>query len=205
MTQTLQETNTDSSLTISDLKNITDIQNVIEKLNEIVKNQNDSDEDDYIERPCRVFDPECIRSYFAAHGHCKKVDGTVPEPLHRSASTGYLPRINLTVTLVNVDYYGLNGQIVEFYINRKTNKLVLAVQMSNVVSFVRPAYFRFHRRAQEPIVRSTPARVQFGTITPTIIIPNLNDLRLDQAEIFSYIESPSPITTVNPLAFASTD
>ncbi|CAF4761904.1 unnamed protein product [Pieris macdunnoughi] len=76
--------------------------------------------------------------------------------------------------------------------------------MSNIVSFVRPAYFRFHRRAQEPIVRSTPARVQFA-ITPTIIIPNLNDLRLDRAEIFSYIESPSPITTVNPLAFASTD
>ncbi|CAF4761892.1 unnamed protein product [Pieris macdunnoughi] len=111
----IQKTNQDfPSLTVSDLKNVTDIENVIEQLNEIVRNQDDSDEDEYIERPCRVFDPECIRSYFAAHGHCNKVDGTVPEPLHRSASTGYLPRVNLTVTLVNVDYYGLNGQIVEF-------------------------------------------------------------------------------------------
>ncbi|CAG4976336.1 unnamed protein product [Colias eurytheme] len=67
-----------------------------------------------IERPCRVFDRNCIRRYFSTHGKCKEVYGPVPDPLYRAQSTDHLPRLNITYTGYDITYRGENGLIEEF-------------------------------------------------------------------------------------------
>ncbi|CAH0719026.1 unnamed protein product, partial [Brenthis ino] len=104
------------------------------------------------ERPCQVFDIYCIRKYFAEHSICKESYGPTPDPMYRPQSTIFLSRINLTVTANDVLYGGLNGRIEDFYINKETDRLVLAVEFRNLTFYAKDTYYRFHRRAREPIV-----------------------------------------------------
>ncbi|XP_069362093.1 fibrohexamerin-like [Maniola hyperantus] len=160
----------------------------------------------YIERPCRLYDMFCIRQYFAKHSRCKEALGPAPTPLYKAQSTFYLPRVNLTVTSNRLRLTGINGQVVEFYINKKTNKLLLAVEFKDFTASGDEHYFRFHRRGKEPIVNMDPTfNVTYSSFVVTIIIPNLKDLRFEDSESFLYTNDPTPRMVVGPRAFSGTD
>ncbi|XP_038218778.1 uncharacterized protein LOC119837321 [Zerene cesonia] len=158
-----------------------------------------------IERPCRVFDLNCIRRYFSTHGKCKEVYGPVPDPLYRAQSTEHLPRLNLTYTGYDITYRGENGKIEEFYINRKTNRLLLALQLRNFNVLLDKFYLRFQRRGREPVVRSTTLNVTYAALTLTIIIPNLKDLQFDKSEVFTFAEDANPPFSIDPNLFLTAD
>ncbi|XP_045778803.1 fibrohexamerin-like [Maniola jurtina] len=172
-----------------------------------VRNVRKGDENDLsnIKRPCRVYDMFCIRKYFAKHSRCKEALGPAPTPLYKAQSTFYIPRANLTITSLRVEYSGINGQVVEFYINKKTNKLVLAVEFKAFMFRADENYFRFHRRGKEPIVNMEPIfNITYPSLVGTITIPNLKDLRFKDSESFLYRDEPELIVVIGPRAFSGT-
>ncbi|XP_050355245.1 fibrohexamerin-like, partial [Nymphalis io] len=163
-----------------------------------------SGEDRNIERPCQVFDTYCIRKYFAENSQCKESQGPVPDPMYRAQSTTFLPRLNLTMTADDVLYSGLNGRIEEFYINRESDKLVLAIEFRNLTFYARDVYFRYHRRAREPIVNVDYVYINYRSVVSTVVIPNRKDLQLQKSEITSYLNE-IPAFSIGRNAFESPD
>ncbi|XP_041969198.1 fibrohexamerin-like [Aricia agestis] len=160
-------------------------QDALNKLNEIGTDPTD----EHIERPCEIFDKFCIRKFFAQHSKCKPVDGPVPDPLYRDKSTSYVPHVNITFIPNSINIRGLNGRIEEFYINRVTDKLVLAVEFTNLNATSDYVYLRLHRRAQEPIVVRDYGSIQYDSLSMTIIIPNLKNLQLEKSEVFAFVSN----------------
>ncbi|KAJ2937939.1 hypothetical protein O0L34_g14212 [Tuta absoluta] len=158
-----------------------------------------------IERPCPTYDLNCIRSFFGQHGHCQKTIGPVPEPISRPQSNIYFPRINLTLSIVDQRVSGLNGRVEEFYINRETDSLVLAVEFSKLTETSDKVYFKFHRRGKEPIVTIATYGVVFSPIIITAVIPKLDSLQLDDAEVTVFITGKAAQFAVTPTFIASTD
>lgn len=74
-----------------------------------------SDFDAEVERPCQVYDLNCIRQYFANHSMCKISRGPLPRNLFISQENIYVSRVNLTLALDNVRVGGFrNTRIEEF-------------------------------------------------------------------------------------------
>ncbi|KAI5643355.1 fibroin p25 domain-containing protein [Phthorimaea operculella] len=164
-----------------------------------------ADEAENIVRPCPVYDLNCIRKYFSEHAHCHKVFGPAPEPLIRPQLTYYFPRTNMTVTIVRNMILGINGRVEEFYINKKTNNLVLAVHFQNLNLTTEQGFFKFHRNLKEPVVTTAPASVTYQSVVITAVIHDLDDLQLETAECTTYANDPGTTTMVGPSAAVSSD
>ncbi|CAG9571936.1 unnamed protein product [Danaus chrysippus] len=164
------------------------------------------DDEGYIERPCRIYDVNCIRKFFAEHSRCKITYGPVPDPLYDPFYTLYLPRVNITLTSLKIEYGGLNGKIVEFYINPKTDRLVLSVDFEGFTFVSNDNYFQFSRVGREPLVTNSFFNVTYRSVSSTITIPNLKDLQLQNSEVFSFSDTPVyPLFDVGPKAFGAPD
>ncbi|CAH4001784.1 unnamed protein product [Pieris brassicae] len=152
---------------------------IIQNLVELGKNAT-QDDTDYVERPCKIFDKNCIRRYFAAHSLCTPKYQAVPEPVYRSQSTLYLPRVNTTVNSLDIYYTGATARIIEFYVNKKTNRLLLAFTFTNFTATAENNYFRFNRRGKEPVViRSSRIFFQYypnvqRTLVELLLRPDMN-------------------------------
>ncbi|CAK1589036.1 unnamed protein product [Parnassius mnemosyne] len=113
--------------------------------------------------------------------------------------------LNITTTFLDIELKGLNGRIEEFYINRETDKLVLAIDFRGLSISSNNTYFRFHRRGREPIVTSDFGFVVFKSVFITIVIPNLNNLQLEESESFAYVSEERPEYGLGPGLANSTD
>ncbi|CAH2234679.1 jg6151 [Pararge aegeria aegeria] len=158
-----------------------------------------------IERPCHVSFKECIKQYFSQHAKCEEKYGSVPDPLIRAVSTTFLTRLNLTLSATDVIYSGLNGNIEEFYINKATDKLVITIQFRNVTFYSKDTFYRFHRRAKEPVVNVDYLFINYRSVSTTTVIPCINDLQLDKSETYAYVDDASPRFNIGPKAFVSSD
>ncbi|CAF4761842.1 unnamed protein product [Pieris macdunnoughi] len=189
--------------TQNDLRNLPVIGEAGEVLDNLI-NQIDNGEDE-IERPCKSLDNHCVRNWLHEHSSCKKTFGSVPDPLHRVQATQQLPRINLTMSAIDVSYNGLNGRIEEFYVNRKTDQVVLAVEFRNVVLQTNNSYYIFYRRAKEPVVTNDFYIVRLSSLIVTATIPRIDNLRYDRSEHFTYSNDPTSTFIVGPTSFAHRD
>ncbi|CAG4976342.1 unnamed protein product [Colias eurytheme] len=90
-------------------------------------------------------------------------------------------------------------------INKKTDRLLLALQLRNFNVLIDKFYLRFQRRGREPVVRSTALNITYSALTLTIIIPNLKDLQFDKSEVFTFTEDANPPYTIDPTIFLTTD
>ncbi|XP_045768898.1 uncharacterized protein LOC123869865 [Maniola jurtina] len=184
-----------STNVLGPLGNLQSTQRIIGQINEEMD----------IERPCRVNDVSCIRHFFLHHSKCEEAHGPVPEPLHRKVSTTYFPRINLTLTATDVLYSGLNGKIVEFFIDKETDNLLISVEFRNVTFYSKEAYYRFHRKAKLPVVNKDFIFLNFPSFTTTTIIPHISELQLDKSETTTFVEDPTLVFSLGPKAFVSSD
>ncbi|CAH4001800.1 unnamed protein product [Pieris brassicae] len=167
-------------------------------------NQIDNGEDE-IERPCKSLDNHCIRNWLHDHSGCKKTYGSVPDPLHRAQATEQVPRINFTFSAIDVSYNGLNGRIEEFYVNRKTDQVVFAVEFRNVVFQTNNSYNIFYRRAKEPVVTNSYYIIRLSSVIVTATIPRIDNLRYDRSEHFTYSNDPTSSFILGPTTFAHRD
>ncbi|XP_026317834.1 uncharacterized protein LOC113228694 isoform X2 [Hyposmocoma kahamanoa] len=160
-----------------------------------------------IERPCPNLDIDCIRKYFHEHGHCEIVKNGIHEPYHRMNKViHYLPSINVTLTFPKkAEVRGLsNGFIEEFYINRDTDKAVLAINFRNIQIYSKKSYFRFHRRAKEPVVTEDYTIIDVEGLITTSIIPQIYNLDLEKMVIYPFVDEVKQFA-VGPHAFQSDD
>ncbi|XP_041969196.1 uncharacterized protein LOC121726044 [Aricia agestis] len=112
-----------------------------------------------IVRPCSTSDIDCIRRYFGDHAQCRVTHGPVPDPMYFKHTYAFLPAANMTLT--SDDFYrtNLNGRIEEFYINKETDKLLIALEFKNLTIYSNNSYLAYHRRAKEPIINKTTLRI----------------------------------------------
>ncbi|KAI5643354.1 fibroin p25 domain-containing protein [Phthorimaea operculella] len=159
-----------------------------------------------IERPCLTYDLNCIRVFFEKHAHCKKTFGPIPDPINRPEVTLELPRDNFTLVAPNLQISGLNNaRMEEFYINRDTDNLVIAVDFRDFTQQSNNIYFKYYRRAKEPVVTVTPAVLNYTSQVVTAVIPKINDLQLHLAEVHTYSNDPTGEFLIGPAAVESTD
>ncbi|KAJ2949939.1 hypothetical protein O0L34_g11263 [Tuta absoluta] len=159
-----------------------------------------------IERPCPTYDMNCIRVFFETHAHCKKVFGPIPDPVNRPEVNLEVPRINFTLTITDLKASGLNkARIEEFYINRETDNLVIAVDFRDFTQQSDVVYFKFPRRAKEPVVTVTQVILNYTSQVMTAVIPRIDDLQLQYAEFTTYSNDPTGEFIIGPSAVESTD
>ncbi|XP_012551242.1 fibrohexamerin-like [Bombyx mori] len=156
----------------------------------------DSDYDS-IRRPCPSFNIDCIRSYFQHHASCVPHYEPIPDPLYLQKYSLYIANSNITVELNDVKVQGLlNAKIVEFYINKRTDKLVLAIETEKLSIDTPRLLMKYHRKAQEPIELVDKLYVGYGVVTITATIPYINNIQLTNAEVTTYAEDGNaPYTT----------
>ncbi|XP_045504848.1 uncharacterized protein LOC123701417 [Colias croceus] len=172
-----------------------------DKINEITEEIQEKG----IERPCESLDLQCIRRYLAEHSYCKMTYGRVPDPLHRVQATQHLTRVNLTITSTNLTYKGLNGKIEQFFINRVSDQVLLAVEFRDVEFFTKNAYFFFYRRAKEPVITKDFLRIKFNSVVVTSTIPGVHHVRFDRSENFGFSNDITYQFIVGPNALKNRD
>ncbi|XP_061717259.1 uncharacterized protein LOC133525053 [Cydia pomonella] len=157
-----------------------------------------------IERPCQVYDTFCIRKFFAEHSKCKISGRRLPEPFFRAQAGYQYASANISVTAVDGIYDGLsNARVEEFYINKVTDNLIIAFYFDDVSIRSNNTNAKFYLRGREPEVHTDFASLDFRKTTVTMIIPGLNNLRLDRAETFT--ESPLVPFSAGPRIGLSSD
>ncbi|XP_026319356.1 fibrohexamerin-like, partial [Hyposmocoma kahamanoa] len=191
------------------------VQNVWYFVNGSIKQENDDDDGDgeyigdpddhaIIERPCEIYDIYCIRKYFANHAKCTIRNGPLPDPDYRTQTNYYIPRANASQILTEIKITGFNQtRVEEFYINKKTNKLIIALNFRNILLDIPSTYAKFYRRGREPIVTFVTRAYVEIFFTITIIIPNADDLQLDKAEMTAFIDAAAFLTS--PTVFIPPD
>ncbi|XP_004922636.1 fibrohexamerin-like [Bombyx mori] len=158
-----------------------------------------------IERPCPNFDLDCIRKYFSSNSKCQITLGPVPDPLLLNNYRLDIANSNITAQFNNVSVRGLNGNIVEFYINRKTEKLVLATEVKSLAFDSPQVVFKYNRKGKEPIVRGDCVDCEYGAATFTAVFPSICDLDLSKAEVFTYVEDSNPRYKIGSRLFSISD
>ncbi|XP_063538093.1 uncharacterized protein LOC134747399 [Cydia strobilella] len=157
-------------------------------------------------RPCQVYDTFCIRKFFAEHSECKISGRAVPDPLYRAEGSVNFASNNVSETQITADYSGLNNaRISEFYINNVTDNLVIAVTFDSASKFSNNTYYKYYLRGREPVVTRDFGGIQYGVVTVTVIIPNLQNLRLDRSEIYTYGDTNLFPVALGPRIGISTD
>nr|XP_021207599.1 fibrohexamerin-like [Bombyx mori] len=170
------------------------IENDVEASNIAAVQYNDHDKI----RPCSHFDLNCIRAYFKQHSSCVVSHGPVPDPLKLQNIIFHLPHANMSFVLRNSNVGGLNGKVVEFYVNKKTHKLVLAAEMKEVTLESSQMIAKYSRKAKEPIELNDGVSGNYGTITFTTVFPDMTNLYLAEAETNSYIEDSNVKYYIGP-------
>ncbi|XP_028025797.1 fibrohexamerin-like [Bombyx mandarina] len=169
------------------------------------KNLDPADDPKNIERPCPNFDLDCIREYFSSNSKCQIAREPVPDPLLLNHYRLNIANSNITMELNNVEVGGLNGNIVEFYINKETQKLVLVIEVDSVRLESIQVTFKYNRKAKEPIVRSDNATCDYGPMSFTVVFPSICDLDLNNAEVFTYVEDCNTKYTMGIGLYSSLD
>ncbi|KAL0829933.1 hypothetical protein ABMA28_003406 [Loxostege sticticalis] len=157
--------------------------------------------------PCQPQDNvNCIRNYFASTWRCKRVsheDGVgIPS---RSLLKSYVPTVNLTASSESDIYTFYGSRVTAFYVNRKTNNLVLSVDFDGINKNSTLTTFVVNQRGREPAVVSDylnetysveltgviPFRGRFGLKGSVVTVYNKNG-------IIPFDVGPNLITSSDP-------
>nr|BAS31052.1 fibrohexamerin homolog2 [Samia ricini] len=176
----------------------------IESTDRISQNNHDF-EDDCIVHPCNISDTKCIRNFFATHGHCTPMYGPVPDPFRIELMILLTSTSNISVTIADVQVSGLNGEITSFYINKKTNNLVIAFEAKNVTVSSPRITFIYNRKGKEPIRLTDGFFITYSSVTYTATIPNIKNLQLSEAYVYAYLHDNDPNFCLGPGIAQSND
>ncbi|KOB69466.1 Fibroin P25 [Operophtera brumata] len=171
-----------------------------------VNGYGDQDNQEDLVRPCQMEDYQCIRKLFAESSQCNPSYGPSPDPLYLDQNTMHMPYINLTYTLTNVKVTGMaSAKIIDLYINSCTGNVVLSIQIKNLNITSPKAYLSYKRMGKEPIILADASSIQFSSLTLTVVIPRIPNLRLDLADIHAYVDDSTPEYKLGPAAYTSKD
>ncbi|KAL0829924.1 hypothetical protein ABMA28_003397 [Loxostege sticticalis] len=165
------------------------------------------DKDPDIYYPCDFEDDiDCVRHYFASSGQCKEVHNYANKPVYRDRLVAYVPGLNLTAVLVKSRLTFVGDKIIRFYINKKTQNLVMAVDFKSInVDTIRTTFI-YQRRGQEPFKLADYTNGTF-TVTLTAVIPIKKGIDFKESRVTAYISSieqveigPKVLTSTEPVA-----
>ncbi|GBP42463.1 Fibrohexamerin [Eumeta japonica] len=155
------------------------------------------DEEAHIVRPCPNFDVDCVRHYFLSSGLCASPAGRVPDPLRDPLKYVYLPNVNGSAIMEDMLVTGMNGDIVEFYINKKKDRAVLAFRIKEFDVESKSAHITYLPAAREPITAATTVTEKNGTVLFTVVFEGTRPLNPRHNFTYARIEV-LPILTTGP-------
>ncbi|GBP42465.1 hypothetical protein EVAR_29268_1 [Eumeta japonica] len=157
--------------------------------------------DPHIVRPCPHLEVDCIRHQFLASGLCSSPVGKVPDPIRLPYRDVYLPNVNGSIFMEDMLLRGMNGDIVEFYINQKTDRAVLAFRLIDFQIETKRAHMTYLPPAREPVTAVTAITEKGGTGLITVVFEGTQPLNLRHSLAHSVLEVLPKITIgTEPLA-----
>ncbi|KAL0829925.1 hypothetical protein ABMA28_003398 [Loxostege sticticalis] len=163
------------------------------------------DKDPDIYYPCDFEDDiDCVRHFFASSGQCKEVHNYGNKPVYRTRLVTYEPGFNLTIVLNKSRIKYIGDRITRFYINKKTDNLVMAVDFEGINVDTKFSTFFYQRRGQEPIKRTDFTNGTYP-VTLTAVIPLKKGINFKESRVTAYFASLPENFEVGPKVLASTD
>ncbi|XP_026729785.1 fibrohexamerin-like [Trichoplusia ni] len=144
-----------------------------------------------IEKPCKISDLGCIRSYLTHNFHCKPAYGPAPDPYFLGSVTVPIPHANITYKPLDLKIVGLNNfKVGNFYVNHDSDILVLELVILEM-AFSSPGIMLIHnRKGLEPIIVKDSMWVDYRDISFTITMPiRHNKIQISDWHVYSYLSS----------------
>ncbi|XP_075982362.1 uncharacterized protein LOC142980709 [Anticarsia gemmatalis] len=92
----------------------------------------------------------------------------------------------------DVQVKGLNsGKIEHFYINKKTDTLVMEVEFENLIVETK-SVMEYHRKGKEPIIGSDYSTIKFRHLSLTLTVQHLHDPNRAKKHVYAYLSDPNP-------------
>ncbi|KAL0829929.1 hypothetical protein ABMA28_003402 [Loxostege sticticalis] len=156
-----------------------------------------SDDDNDYSYPCSLDDLNCVRNYFAQSGMCSKVSHEDGETVQSEKLVCFTPKFNASYTCLDdsITFYG--SKLKEFYVNTKSNNLVMSVSFEAINLYTPKAIVDLQVSGQEDVVVETYINVTYSVVL-TLIVPNAGRDGLARASVTSYNTNAVP-----PFAFGT--
>ncbi|KAL0879548.1 hypothetical protein ABMA27_003286 [Loxostege sticticalis] len=140
----------------------------------------------------------CVKNFFRTSFQCFVARFDDRQPVYRKRQTAYVPSVNLTL-ITTRDVITFSGsEIKNFYMNSKTNNLVMTVSFESIRIESGFTYYVISQRGQEPVIVGDSVNVTY-TPTLTAIIPIINyKIDMKSASVHAYLYDASPKYEIGP-------
>ncbi|CAB3225205.1 unnamed protein product [Arctia plantaginis] len=152
-------------------------------------------EDNHV-RPCQKGDLDCIKRFFATNFKC--TPGSADSHIIKVKQQRFeVPVTGMTVTIHNAQVKGLDkGQIQEFYINNKTDILVMEVTFDQIViDSERTEWLQYHIGRAPTEVEDYTSSI-FKDLKLTMTILNVSDLNSSSCYVYALIPDASDVNLI---------
>ncbi|KAL0895165.1 hypothetical protein ABMA27_013616 [Loxostege sticticalis] len=152
------------------------------------------------EYPCGQddIDISCVRDFLLKKCECKSSCHSDGKPIHLKNAIAYVPNVDLSVDVTDAQttYYG--SKIIAFYLNTKTDRLVLAVDYSGLGLDSPTSYFQIARKAQEPLEVKDYVNVTYAATLTAHVPWGPHGLVPEDVTVTAYITDPMPCYKLGP-------
>ncbi|CAB3225202.1 unnamed protein product [Arctia plantaginis] len=152
-------------------------------------------EDNHV-RPCQKGDLDCIKRFFATNFKC--TPGSADSHIIKVKQQRFeLPVAGLTATIHNAEIKGLDiGRIEEFYINNKTDILVMEVVFDQIVIDSEKTEMVHYRMGRAPTELEDYTSTIFKDLKLTMTILNVSDLNTSSCYVYALIPDVSDVNLI---------
>ncbi|XP_050551675.1 fibrohexamerin-like [Spodoptera frugiperda] len=157
-------------------------------------------DEEAIVRPCGLQDLKCIQQYFAQNSQCSLPNGPAPDSHRVKSIPMYLPHVNVTFILTDVDIKGFNDfKIVDFYINKKTNTVLFEVEFRRIWVYSPRTIITYHRKGKEPLDLADYAFIEYLNLSLTLTAPQINNIDMSKNHVYTYVSDSNPRSGLGPI------
>ncbi|CAH0663838.1 unnamed protein product [Spodoptera exigua] len=145
-------------------------------------------DEEAIVRPCSFQDIKCIQQYFVQNSQCTLPSGPAPDSYRVKSVPMYIPHVNVTFILTDVDIKGFNDyKIAEFYVNKKTNTVLLEVEFRRLWIYSPRTIISYHRKGKEPLDLIDYAFIEYLNLSLTLTAPQINNIDMSKNHVYTYV------------------
>ncbi|KAF9804296.1 hypothetical protein SFRURICE_011911, partial [Spodoptera frugiperda] len=157
-------------------------------------------DEESIVRPCGLQDLKCIQQYFVQNSQCSLPNGPAPDSHRVKSIPMYLPHVNVTFILTDVDIKGFNDfKIVDFYINKKTNTVLFEVEFRRIWVYSPRTIITYHRKGKEPLDLADYAFIEYLNLSLTLTAPQINNIDMSKNHVYTYVSDSNPRSGLGPI------
>ncbi|KAF9424386.1 hypothetical protein HW555_000525 [Spodoptera exigua] len=145
-----------------------------------------------------MIDIKCIQQYFVQNSQCTLPSGPAPDSYRVKSVPMYIPHVNVTFILTDVDIKGFNDfKIAD--VNKKTNTVLLEVEFRRLWIYSPRTIISYHRKGKEPLDLIDYAFIEYLNLSLTLTAPQINNIDMSKNHIYTYVSDSNPKTGLGPI------